>query len=671
MGIGTGDRDGAGDIKPYGIWFAIQVQPLEDSSGIPIEPLDSLWQDFGFFFIRDKSEKPKNYSISLTDLPYKKWYIRFVPHIQNPNEIDPVDVIRLDTNGTKTTYTAFPLDLSSRTKLNDIEKYNIAIPGGSTGINQNFNVIKYGVGTSQPGGGLTTPKIKTEAQKIKGSSTSSVSERNYINITLRENYDKRVASSDSGAPLKLLTVSEITYPSQVEADITYKGICVLGAKIRTSDRMSGAPELSLFISEGRVIRNHVSAGIHQGTNGLVLLNYEENFTTPEIVSGVTFAYNLETGLINQIGTKENANEINTPTINWNTGDRFVLFNIDSSNYFPDIYVDMLINPEGGLGGLIEASEFIDYESIVEANRFVKANNFFFDGVLIDQKEFAAWATEEAALSKLVPSKIEGKFGLIIEKQDLPTEAIFNESNIIKDSFEEEYVPWQENSINQVVLTYTNGADLQRPITAVTARAKELNQGLEKLVTFNIDGLSVTDTAQAISVASLILKSKRLQNRAVRFSTALQGLFLRPGSKIVVQHQINEFDFETSGYVTAIKAFNDINKTQSFLLSRSYLAPAEVSNYRATVQLQSNGEVYENLQFTIVQEEGIQLIRFADQSIPSTLSVGDPVMISKITTENRSYRVQNITRDTDSKISITAIFWTEEMFNYDDVEIILE
>ena len=141
--------------------------------------------------------------------------------------------------------------------------------------------------------------------------------------------------------------------------------------------------------------------------------------------------------------------------------------------------------------------------------------------------------------------------------------------------------------------------------------------------------------------------------------------------MIVQHQINEFDFETSGYVTTLKPYDDVNRTQRFLLSRSYLAPAEVANYRATVQLQSNGEVYENLEFSIVQEEGVQYMKFADQSIPSTLSVGDPVMISRISTENRHYRVQNISRDTDSKISITAINWTEKIFDYDDVEIIVE
>ena len=648
------------------------MQPLEDENGVQIAPDDSKWKDLRYFFIRDKSEKPKNYSISIGNLPYKKWYVRCVPHLEKPASISSDDVVRLDTNGNIETITAFSgLPDSFTVKLNTSDENEIDIPGEHTGANGKFNVVKTGV-DSNTNVTLPYPVIRSEFQHIlAGKGDLSGSRTKFIRETLRESYDKRVASSDSGAPMKLLTVSEITYPEQVGADITYKGMCVLGAKIRTSDRMTSSPDLSLFMSEGRVIRNHLSAGIHQGDAGGTLKNLAESFIIPEVVPSVTFAYNLETGAINQITSIENANEVNTPGVYWNTGDRYVLFNVESSNYFPDIYVDFLINPDGGLGGLIDPEEFIDYESIVEANRFVKENNFFFDGVVDSEKEFAAWATEEAALSRLVPAKIDGKFGLVVEKPNIPVEAIFNESNIIKDTYEEEYIPWQENSVNQVVLTYTNGADLQRPVTAVTARTPALNTGGEKLVSYSIDAHSISDTAQAVNIAATMLNSKRLQNKAVKFSTALQGLYLRPGSRIIVQHQINEFDFETSGYVTAIKPFDAVANTQSFLLSRNFVAPAEVGNYRVTVQLQSNGEVYENIQFTIVQEDGRQYMRFADQSIPSTLSVGDPIMVSRISTENRDYRVQNISRDEESKISITAINWTEEIFNYDNVEIIIE
>ena len=652
------------------------MQPLEDENGIQLTPNESAWENVRYFFVRDKSEKPKNYSISIGNLPYKKWYVRCVPHIRKPDGVSSDDVVRLDTNGNIQTIQAFPgLSSPFTVKLNTSDENEIEISGQHTGSSSNFNVVKTGVDASinVP---LGFPVVRSEFQHIL--SGQGVADRlfnrsrtSYMNATLRENYDKRVASSDSGAPMKLLTVSEITYPEQVGADVTYKGICTLGAKIRTSDRMTSSPDLSLFINEGRVIRNHISAGIHQGGDGNTLLNLDESFSIPELVPSVTFAYNLETGEIDQISSIENANEVNTLGVSWSTGDRFVLFNVESSNYFPDIYVDFLINPDGGLGGLIDAEEFIDYESIVEANRFVKENNFFFDGVVDTEKEFAAWATEEGALSRLIPAKIDGKFGLVVERPDIPVEAIFNESNIIKDTYEEEYVPWQDNSINQVVLTYTNGSDLQRPVTAVTARTPSLNNGAEKLVTYNIDAYSISDTAQAVNIAATILNAKRLQNKAVKFSTALQGLYLRPGSRIIVQHQINEFDFETSGYVTALKPFDDINKTQSFLLSRNFVAPAEVANYRATVQLQVNGQVYENISFTIVQEDGRQYMRFADQSIPSTLSVGDPIMISRVSTENRDYRVQNISRDEESKISITAINWTEDIFNYDDVEIIIE
>lgn len=686
-GKSQGDRDGASDVQPYGIWFALQMQPLEDVNGDTIEPSDTKWEDIGFFFIRDRSEKAKNYSISIGNLPYKKWYVRLFPHIATPNGVSASDVARLDTNGFLQEIPARTLSNDFLSKITNSEKFNIPIPGEHSGENLSFNITKTGTDT---GGviALGDVKVVSEFQDllsgagfISGNRAADSAkdfflgggqdEISFMDETLRENYDKRVASSDQGAPFKLLTVSETTYPEQVGADTTYSGICVLGAEIRTSDRMTASPDLSMFVNEGRVIRNYIASGVHQGEVGQRITNFADDFSIPEIVGGVTFAYNLDTTGINQVGTTENANNLNTPLVDFRPGDRYVLFNLMSSNYFPDIYVDMLINPEGGLGGLINAEDFIDFDSIVEANKFVKESNFFYDGVITDQEQFASWATEAAALSRLVPAKIEGRFGLVIEKPNLPVEAIFNESNIIKDSYEEEYVPWQENSVNQVVLTYTNGADIQRPITAVTARTPALNSGSERLVTYNIEGLSVSNTAQAISVAATVLNSKRLQVKAVRFSTALQGLFLKPGSRIIVQHQINEFDFEVSGYVTNINAFDEINKTQSFLLSRSYVAPADVGDYRATIQLQSNGEVYENLEFTIEQISGTPYIKFADQSIPSTISIGDPVMISRVTTEDRNYRVQSVSRDSESAISINAIYWTEEIFNYDDIEIIVE
>jgi hypothetical protein len=600
------------DIYPYGVCFDVFIQPLTDIDGDPIPYSENNWVFLKRIFIREKSENAKQFRIEIENLKYGRYYVKLKPFSTAPDSTS--DTLKLDCSGEDAVY--------------------------STSANINGNIVRLkGEFSGQP----TTKMMRDSI-----------------------NFDelKRIVSSESGAPLRITTISEVVNPDTISKPSNYTGVAVVGVRVKASDRVSTAPEMSFFVSEGRKIRNLLHYGVQQATTtqSTIIDTTIDYSTINEIVNGTTKVRNLDTKLEGTVTNISNNRPVTT--IPFSPKDRFIIYNYEASNYFPDIYVDWLINPEGGLGAVIDGDNDIDYDSIVKARRFVKENEFYWDGVLSEVENFSAKVTKDASLSLLYPFSPNGLFGLTTEDEDRLPIAVFNASNILKDSFEESVLPWQESQINQVVVVFTDGTDNQKPLNAVVARTDALVAKQVKLNSITIEAPSISNPEQAKKVAGVTLNSKRYQDKIVKFKTATQGLFLAPGEAILVQHTATEYDYDISGYVTEIGVYDITTQTQRILLSRQ---PSNLitSDYKATIQLQENNTVLENLTFTLVLENGFYYLDI--ENLPSPISLYDPVVIGRAVIEDKVYRIQNLAISENGEISISAVLWSNKLFDFSDLD----
>jgi hypothetical protein len=217
----------------------------------------------------------------------------------------------------------------------------------------------------------------------------------------------------------------------------------------------------------------------------------------------------------------------------------------ASNYLPDVAIDRLINPLDGLGGLVDQDNFVHYPSMVNSRRFCVERKYFYDAV-VEGGTFETWLTEVASSSLLFPTKIEGQYALIPERNERVS-AIFNAANLIE--YAEPYTDWAAQAINTVLAKFSDkrGREQQRKIQTPAAAA-----GTEPEITQTIDLRGVNNPEQAIDVGCVGLKSLRSQNRVCQFTTDFAGLTCQHGDIVRTQHAIVEYDQEKSGWVTAIQ-----------------------------------------------------------------------------------------------------------------------
>lgn len=224
----------------------------------------------------------------------------------------------------------------------------------------------------------------------------------------------------------------------------------------------------------------------------------------------------------------------------------VIFSMGSTCYFPDVFVDRLINPISGLGNYVDADSFIDYPSIVAARDWCTKNKFFYDAV-IGEGSFEDWALEASPSSLLFCTTINGLYGLIIQSDEKPS-YLFNDSNVIK--YSEPGIPWQQQLTNTVLVRYSNNLGRENQIKIQSAAAA---RGAVPEVPVTVSTIGVTRKAQAIKVGQVALKSLQLQGRTCSIETDVAiGFYTQIGKIIRTQHREIEYTSESSGFITGVE-----------------------------------------------------------------------------------------------------------------------
>lgn len=600
-------RDDNNDLQEHGLLFSINV----DKTYI------------GTFLISNKSENQVRHRVIIRNLPLAKHEIFCYPIIENIfNTVRPY-----------------------------VLRNNAALQFINTGISI--------------GGRQAFVAVETSNEVITGDELNDL-------ITL----NKKQTSNDRGPIASLTTVNEYVHPTDIgHPNVSnYKGIALGELVIIASNKLQNDPAPSWLITQGIRGRRHIASGVANTlSDNFALSDFTASFRNDGLVARSNYIIrNLDKGIQSYIDNVARNDLIySVEALFWEPGERYIIYQHHQPLvYFPDIYVWTITSKRGGLGELLRSEQlgdfFIDYDSIIRSKKFCIALRYFWDGVIDETISWAQWASQESMGSLLFPTRIGGKFGLIPEEQSTPV-MLFNASNIIKDTYTEDYAPRQ--SINTVHINYTDNSDDYPVEKTITVMTSDVNNGTSVSFPESLNFPSITNPHQAIRVAQVYLKSRLLQDRAVSFSTALQGYTLREGDLIIVQHITTEVNDESSGFV--LHAEPMIGNSQTITLS----APSSINlsaDYSAAVYRLRENELQVDLnvtgQYSPTEGVNVLTINNLDRELkgPGEDYTGDYVIVGQNVTFRRTYRVQKIEPQDDGTVSVTAVLWSPDILNVNDL-----
>jgi hypothetical protein len=234
---------------------------------------------------------------------------------------------------------------------------------------------------------------------------------------------------------------------------------------------------------------------------------------------------------------------------------------NSTSFAPDIFLDTVLDRINGIGRYARLHS-IDIMQLAQSKRFCQRNRLFMDGVIADGRPWREFWAQVAPFSLLELGKIGGRETLVpalpyVKSTGAITRAIsitalFNQGNILDDSFKEEFIDYG-TSVQDVVVTLiyrdverngifprNNSVEIKR---TDTQDANAIRESLD-ISQF------VTTRAQAILLGKYLCQVRRFNRRAIEFKTFPTDIFVMPGSYVYVETSNNQWDGIYTGRIEA-------------------------------------------------------------------------------------------------------------------------
>lgn len=225
---------------------------------------------------------------------------------------------------------------------------------------------------------------------------------------------------------------------------------------------------------------------------------------------------------------------------------------NSTSFAADIFLDTILDGINGIGRYASLHS-VDVMQLAQSKRFCERNGLFMDGMIADARPWREFWAQVAPFSLLEFGKIGGKETLVpavpYEKNTgaitraVSITALFNQGNILEDSFKEEFIDYgtgvQDVIVNLIyrdverngVFPRNNSVEIKRTDT------QEDNAIRESLDISQF----VTTRAQAILLGKYLCNVRRYNRRAIEFTTFPTDIFVMPGSYIYVETSNNQWD----------------------------------------------------------------------------------------------------------------------------------
>ena len=239
---------------------------------------------------------------------------------------------------------------------------------------------------------------------------------------------------------------------------------------------------------------------------------------------------------------------------------------NSTSFAPDIFLDTILDEVNGIGQYASLHS-VDVMQLAQSKRFCQRNQLFMDGVIADGRPWREFWAQVAPFSLLELGKIGGKDTLVPAlpyikstgqiTRDVSITALFNQGNILEDTFKEEFIDYGA-SVQDVIVTLIyrdteRGSVFPRNNSVEVKRAdtQEANAIRESLDISQF----VTTRAQAILLGKYLCNVRRYNRRAIEFVTFPTDIFVMPGSYIYVETSNNQWDGIYTGRIEDGGVFN--------------------------------------------------------------------------------------------------------------------
>jgi hypothetical protein len=277
-------------------------------------------------------------------------------------------------------------------------------------------------------------------------------------------------------------------------------------------------------------------------------------------------------------------ENNTP---WGeTGYLYIPPNADGSTcYAPDIFLDSVLDTDDGIGKYA-VIDGINVEQLARTKKFCEVNKLFMDGVIADPTSWREFWVQVAPFSLLEFGRIGGRETLLpavpynpntgeLQRQ-ISITALFNQGNIIEDSYKEEYLDYGSNVQDLIASVIYRDTDINGTFArnrTLEVKLKDASDTDAIRQTFDLSQF-VTTARQAILYAKLLCNLRRHVRRAIEFRTFPTQDPIAPGAFIYLDIGQNAWNGIRTGVVGPGGSLNvplDNNLpdgTYKFLLYRS-------------------------------------------------------------------------------------------------------
>jgi hypothetical protein len=254
-------------------------------------------------------------------------------------------------------------------------------------------------------------------------------------------------------------------------------------------------------------------------------------------------------------------------------------------FAPDIFYDSAMDAEDGIGKYSNGNA-INITQLAKTKLFCQTNQLYMDGIIADPTSWREFWVGVAPYSLLEFARIGGQETLVpavpynentgaIDRA-INISALFNQGNIIEDSYREEYLDYGSNVQDLIASITYRDTDINGVFArnrTVEVRRKDSIESDSIRQSFDLSQF-VTNQNQAILYGKLLCNTRHWVRRGIEFRTFPTQDPLSPGAYIYVDIGQNQWDGIRTGVISAGGALNMPldnslpNGTYNFLLYQS-------------------------------------------------------------------------------------------------------
>jgi hypothetical protein len=346
-------------------------------------------------------------------------------------------------------------------------------------------------------------------------------------------------SFDNGPEMSLTCVTEQLLQPFTDYPQLYNDLNLVGFNVFSGRNLQDLRSFTAFVSQGRDVRRLRTSGVDENNTPWGQANY--NYI-PNAANGATC-------------------------------------------YAPDIFLDSVLDPDDGIGKYA-VIDGINVEQLARTKKFCEVNKLFMDGVIADPSSWREFWVQAAPFSLLEFARIGGRETLVpavpynpntgeLQRQ-ISITALFNQGNILEDSYKEEYLDYGSNVQDLIASVIYRDTDINGTFArnrTLEVKLKDASDNDAIRQTFDLSQF-VTTARQAILYAKLLCNLRRHVRRAIEFRTFPTQDPIAPGAFIYIDIGQNAWNGIRTGVVGPGGSLNtplDNNLpdgTYKFLLYRS-------------------------------------------------------------------------------------------------------